>query len=359
MARKIAIVGAGLIGASLAFQLTRQGHEVTVLEAGLPGQAASGRSFGWLNASFFADQAHFRLRLAGMEAWRRLKADVPDLALRWPGALWWEEQGEGLRRQQMMLRELGYPVAFLTGADIRKRLPDLGKIPDEALLFPAEGAAETGEVVSQLLRAAQARGARVIAGLRATAVLESSDRIVGLQTECGGLPADQVLICAGTGAPALLAPLGLQLPMLTRPGVLMRSRPLPRVTDQILVTPQLELRQDPQGRLLFPTSPGHQGDSSETIPDLMPLLADAATRVQALFPGLSPEWEQAMVSPRPVPGDGLPAVGAIGPRGLFLAVMHSGATLAAIVAEILVEEMKGDTRAPLLAPYRPQRFQLG
>lgn len=357
MAQKIAIVGAGLIGAALAFQLTRRGAEVTVLDAGLPGQAASGRSFGWLNASFFADEDHFRLRLAGMEAWRRLKADVPELSLRWPGALWWEEQGEGLHKLHRDLGALGYPVELMAVAEIKKRLPDLATAPEEALLFPAEGAAETGEVVAQLLKAAQAKGARVIAGLRATGLIERSGRIAGVETTCGPVAADQVLVCAGTGAAALLGPLGIKLPMLTRPGVLMRSRPLPRIMDQILVTPHLEMRQDPSGRLLFPTSPGHQGDTAEAIPDLMPLLADAEARLQALFPALRPEWEQAMVAPRPVPGDGLPAIGAIGPRGLYLSVMHSGATLAAIVAEIVAEELNDDPRAPLLKPYRPDRFQ--
>lgn len=357
MAQKIAIVGAGLIGAALAFQLSRRGADVTVIDAGLPGQAASGRSFGWLNASFFADEAHFRLRLAGLEAWRRLKADVPELALRWPGALWWEEQGEALHAMHRKLGALEYPVAHVSGDEIAKRLPDLASVPEEALLFPSEGAAETGEVVAQLLRGAQARGARVIAGLRAENIEEASGRVSGLRTNCGLITADQVVVCAGTGAADLLSPMGLKLPMLSRPGVMLQSRPLPAFMDQILATPHLEIRQDINGRLLFPTSPGHQGDSSEVVPDLLPLITDVEARLQALFPDLRPEWEQAFVSARPVPGDGMPAVGAIGPKGLTVAVMHSGATLAAIIAEIVAEEMHDDLRAPMLKPYRPERFQ--
>jgi glycine/D-amino acid oxidase-like deaminating enzyme len=72
---KIVIIGAGLIGATLAFQLARSGRAVTVVEAGLPAAAASGRSFGWINASFALSEAHFALRVAGMaahEGWRRL-----------------------------------------------------------------------------------------------------------------------------------------------------------------------------------------------------------------------------------------------------------------------------------------------
>jgi glycine/D-amino acid oxidase-like deaminating enzyme len=357
MPQKIAIVGAGLIGAALAYQLARRGDAVTLIDAGLPGHAASGRSFGWLNASFFANEDHFHLRQSGLAAWRRLKSDVPDLSLRWPGALWWEEQGEALHAMHRKLGALDYPVAHVSGDEVAKRLPDLATVPDEALFFPSEGTAETGEVVHQLLRAAQSRGAQVIAGVRATGLKEANGRVAGVLTNCGMVAADQVVICAGTGAADLLSPLGIKLPMLSRPGVMLQSRPLPQFMDQIVVTPQLEIRQDGLGRLLFPTSPGHQGDTAEAVPDLIPLIADAESRLQALFPDLRPEWEQAFVSARPVPGDGMPAVGAIGPKGQTLAVMHSGATLAAIIAEIVAEEMHDDLRAPMLKPYRPERFQ--
>ncbi|GAB1363672.1 hypothetical protein MASR1M32_29080 [Rhodobacter sp.] len=57
---------------------------------------------------------------------------------------------------------------------------------------------------------------------------------------------------------------------------------------------------------------------------------------------------------RPVPGDGLPVIGAARP-GLWLAVMHSGATLAAITGEVVAEEIDGGESA-LLAEFRPGRF---
>ena len=52
---------------------------------------------------------------------------------------------------------------------------------------------------------------------------------------------------------------------------------------------------------------------------------------------------------RPVPGDGLPAVGATGIGNLTLAVMHSGVTLAPLVAELLAGEISGGPASPLLA----------
>lgn len=357
MPQRIAIIGAGIIGAMAAYHLTRRGQEVTVFDAGLPGQGASGRSFGWINASYFADDAHHHLRRSGMEAWRRLKADLPDLALHWPGALSWDATGSPLVDQAQALSQLGYPVEILTGAALRGKLSGLANVPDQALFFPAEGAAETGQVVAQVLGAAQIRGAKVIAGTPVTALQDRGGRITDVVTPHGTFATDQVLITAGTGAAGILAGMGVQMPMLKRPGVLMRSQPLPPMLDQILVIPDLELRQDSTGRLLFPTSPNHQADSADGIADLSALIHDAEARLHNLLPGLRPKWDQAFVANRPVPGDGLPAVGAIGPKGLTVAVMHSGATLAPIIAEYLAEEMLGDTRAPMLAPYRPDRFQ--
>jgi glycine/D-amino acid oxidase-like deaminating enzyme len=50
-------------------------------------------------------------------------------------------------------------------------------------------------------------------------------------------------------------------------------------------------------------------------------------------------------------------MGPAGPEGLFLAVMHSGVTLAAITGEALADRiMDGDRHADLVAPYDPMRF---
>lgn len=49
----VIVVGAGIVGASIAFHLSRRGARVTVLEAGEPGQGASGVSFAWVNGHDF------------------------------------------------------------------------------------------------------------------------------------------------------------------------------------------------------------------------------------------------------------------------------------------------------------------
>ena len=63
------------------------------------------------------------------------------------------------------------------------------------------------------------------------------------------------------------------------------------------------------------------------------------------------------IGTRPVPIDGFPVVGEIeGYKGAFIAVMHSGVTLAPLVGELLASEMLQATKSSLLNSFRPIRF---
>ena len=48
---KVAVIGAGLVGASVSFRLSQLGVQVVIIDVGQPGQGTSGSSFGWVNAS--------------------------------------------------------------------------------------------------------------------------------------------------------------------------------------------------------------------------------------------------------------------------------------------------------------------
>lgn len=352
---KTVVIGSGILGAALAARLAGDGAEVVVIDGG-PGATAC--SFGWINASFHLDAAHFRLRAEGIAAWHRLGA-VP--GLEWCGALSWEHPPEALEVQAAGLEALGYPLRRLDGAALAARLPALGPRPTLALEFPGEGAVDPAAAAAALLDRAAARGARILRGGRVQAVTTRAGRVAGVRTDWGEIPADAVAVAAGTGAPALLEPLGLRLPLLRRPGAMMVSRPLPRVTDTILAAPGREIRQDATGRLLAPGVPAHQTDDSETLgaaPEAR--AAEACAAVAALFPGLAPDWTRLAIADRPMPQDGRPALGAAGPDApeeLFVSVMHSGVTLAAVAAEALADRIRGgDRHAALVAPYDPARF---
>lgn len=354
---RVVVIGAGVIGAAVARGLALRGAEVVVLESGA---GASPASFGWINASFYADAAHHALRSEGIAAYERLMADG-DWPVQFGCALWWEAQGQGLAEMDRDLRALGYPVQRLSRAEIAAREPDLAFPPEEALGFPREGWAEVASLAERLLNEACSNGARVLRGMSVDQVIEQSGRVTGVRCGADEIAADHVVVTAGCGAPHILASVGGKLPMLRRPGAIVTTARVEARLGSVLVTPEGEVRQLPDGRLLSPAMAKHQGDTAEEITEPLERIGDrTAARMGRLVGQPDLAWEQVQVAYRPVPQDGLPVLGPVGPDGLHVAVMHSGVTLAAIAAEITVSGLYGDMNnalRSLAAPYTPARFQ--
>ena len=83
---EIIVVGAGVLGTSVAYRLARAGAKVTVLEATRVGGGTSGISFAWTNANNKTPRAYFDLNVAGMRAHAALKDEF--------GATpWWHDGG--------------------------------------------------------------------------------------------------------------------------------------------------------------------------------------------------------------------------------------------------------------------------
>lgn len=349
---KIVIIGAGLIGATLAFQLSRLGRAVTVVDTGLPAGQASGRSFGWINASYALSDAHFALRFAGMAAHDRLARALPGHH-RTSGCLWWEEEGAAFSATAQKLQSAGYPLQHLDRKGILAREPALRHPPEQALFFPTEAWVDAAALTRALLAAS---GARVLTGLAAQ-IATAEDRVIGVATPLGLIPADQVVIAAGLGAPALLAPLGVNLPMLHRPGLLLRTAPVARRLAHILATPEQEIRQEDDGRLLAPAAAAHQSDDGMAMGDPIVAAEATLTRIADMLGLTDLRAETVTHANRPVPGDGLPVAGRVpGAQNLWVAVMHSGVTLAAIMAEGLGGEILGQPPLSVMEPFRPSRI---
>jgi glycine/D-amino acid oxidase-like deaminating enzyme len=86
----------------------------------------------------------------------------------------------------------------------------------------------------------------------------------------GVIEADCVVVAAGNGSPDILASVGVTLPMLTRPGVLVTTKPISAKIEHILVTTNGEVRQLPGGRILASAVANHQGDASEEVVETPP-----------------------------------------------------------------------------------------
>ena len=250
MSKHVIVIGAGIIGASIAYQLAKLGARVTVLDEREPGGVATGASFAWINASWGNPEFYFRLRRRSMAEWRGLAAEVAELKVTWCGGLCWDITGE---TRDDFLREhsrWGYGMSLVTRKEIRKLEPNLMAPPAEAIHVAEEGMVEPVEAAQALLAAARALGSEVFAPTRVKWLDVESGRIRGVMLEEGHIRADEVVVAAGAGSDELLASAGFKLPLDLPPGLLVHTHPAPRLLNGLVLAPELHLRQTPTGELV-------------------------------------------------------------------------------------------------------------
>jgi glycine/D-amino acid oxidase-like deaminating enzyme len=179
-----------------------------------------------------------------------------------------------------------------------------------------------------------------------------------------------VICCAGRWVPELVTLTGAantiplvpwDIPGATVPGLVVQVGPVsPAGPTRLVHTPEICLRPHPGG-LLHLEAPDAAVDLHTSDPDLRRLAAELLRRAQQAVRGLDQaRVVEYQVCVRPMPVAGQSIVGPLpGFHGLYVAVTHSGVTLAAHLSQLIAAELTAGTQPAELAPYRPSRFLSG
>jgi glycine/D-amino acid oxidase-like deaminating enzyme len=279
---------------------------------------------------------------------------VPGIAPAWTGGLCWDLPAAKLEEYAREHGDWGYGIRRVDRDRALSIEPGLARPPDVALFVAEEGAVEPQNAAGMLVANAAQRGARFISRTPVTAILEKADAVRGVETAAGEIAADEVVLAAGSGTPALAAMAGASVPMTTPPGLLVHSRPCTPLLNGLVLAPELHMRQTAEGRIVAGSDFGGADPGEDAEAAAQALFAEVKSMLQAAD---SLQYDFHTVGYRPTPADGFPIVGRPNSRsGLYLAVMHSGITLAPAVGRFVAEEILAGRRDPLLAPYGPDRF---
>lgn len=360
--RTAIVIGAGIVGAAIAYELAKRGVAVTILERSKPAAGATGDSFAYLNASTkTASRPYFQLNWLGMAGWRIWQQEPgASLPLQWGGATYWRDtEGESakLRESLKIAQQWGYAGRALDDAALQALLPGLAIGPvSTAALFPEEGAVDPAGAVAALLARAGKLGAKLRAPVEVTSLLVRDGQVVGVRTADGVLEAGTVVLAAGLGSEALAAQAGVQLPLSASPGVLIHTRPQRHVLDRVVFGPRSTFKQMPDGRIVASIS-GHEGGAPAGAG-----IGAFGKAIQAAAASYLPiigkaGIERVSVGQRVVPRDSFPVAG-FAPRlgGFYIAVTHSGVTLAPALGKLAALEILDGVAADPLANFRPDRF---
>ncbi|WP_327669045.1 MULTISPECIES: FAD-dependent oxidoreductase [unclassified Streptomyces] len=365
---RVAVIGVGVVGACVGWNLARRGAHVILVDAGKPGEGVSNWSFSWVNASNkTVSRGYFDLNVAGMAAHREL-AGVLGADSWWhpTGHLRWADEAAAeakLLETAELLGRWGYRVEACTGAEVRRRFEPAVSVPDAArvLFYPDEGWVHGRRLVGRLVEGAVAAGAEVRAG---TAVRD-------IRTGAGGgvravvlgdgsaVDVDVVVNAAGPDASHVAGLVGRDLPMRREPGAVARVDCAEVPVRRAMHTPHIEIRPDGDASVVLHSREVDaliDAEEGARDPDEFGRLLHAAA--QRVVPELAGgRVAETRVVNRPIPVDGFPSVGAVpAVPGYYEAVTHSGITLGPVIGRLLATEIHGGRSDALLAGFRPERF---
>jgi sarcosine oxidase subunit beta len=366
------LIGAGVVGTSIAFHLAERGFKPLVVERGQVGFGATGSSSGLV-------RMHYDLELESRLAWvsfryfRNWRERVGgECGFTRTGFLHIEpaEHAAKLRSNVEMHKRLGIPTGVIGGEDVKKLAPSF-YTEDIAIAAyePESGYADAALTANSFLAAAKARGAEYVQDCKVTGLQMSGGRLTGVKTARGDFSAPVVVNAAGAWAGAISEMAGVKIPLDTwTHDVAHIRRPAavgghPTVIDSSL---SMYFRPDSGGLTLVALEDDSRiGESPEA--ELGYVAGDFVERASDRICRRIPAMEQGSLHSSHVGRDGLTPdqraiIGPAGPQGFYLVTGFSGTGFKLSPAVgLCVSELILDGRAATvdISGFDPGRFERG
>lgn len=233
----IVIIGAGVVGCSIAYHLALAGAgRVVVVERGLICSGSSGLSAGGIRLQF-ATALNIQLSQESLALFQRMPEELEiDPGLRQVGYLFLATTPQELdlfRKNVSLQQSLGVPVREVGPEEIGRLVPYMRL---EGILggthCPADGYASPYEVTMGYAAAARRRGVRFLEQRPVTGILRDGGRIRGVETEAGPIQAPLVINCAGPQAGLIGEMAQVKVPVRPFRRQLFTTTPLPEFAQE-------------------------------------------------------------------------------------------------------------------------------
>jgi sarcosine oxidase, subunit beta len=369
----VIIIGGGIHGASLAFQLSLHGIKNVVLEKNFLASGATGKSSGLV-------RMHYDSKLESQLAWESFQYFLNwkdrvggDCGFTRTGflELVGREYEKQLQANIVMHQEIGIPSLIVNAADVKRLVPSFyTEDLDLAAYEPESGYADPSAAASSLMDAARKNKTTFMAGVQVTGIKVSSNRVIGVETNQGSMSGGVVVNAAGAWAASIADMVGLSIPVDTwRHDTMYIRRPVemgPSHPTVIDIIKSMYFRPETGSLTLLGLEDGNpigtdpDGDADLAMPGFVEKASDRiCERIPAMEKGSLHSSSAGFDGITP---DQSPILDQAGPDGFFLDCGFSGTgfkiapAVGACMAELILD---GKSKKVDISPFRFSRFEEG
>jgi glycine oxidase len=364
----VVVIGGGIVGLSVAWNLIKEGVSVTVIEAGQVGGQASGAAAGMLAPLAEARELGPFLTL-GLESLARYPALVAelqeetgiDVELVGPGMLrvaTTDEEAYNLSVEWEWQQDLGLAGDCLSAKEARLLEPALSLDVRLAVRSPEERNVEPRRLLRALALACARRGVRIVEGEPVVDFELEGDTVTAVMSLGRHFGCGAVVLAAGAWTEVLGRRLDSLVPVYPVRGQILSLACLPPPIRHTIYGPDGYLVPKSDGRVVVGATEDEAGyDARTSAGGIARLLAMAPVLVPSL---LSAAFDSAWAGLRPASADGMPILGRLPAwTNAYAACGHfrNGILLTPITGEVMAHEILDATPHPLTEAFRPERFE--
>ncbi|RRN67787.1 glycine oxidase ThiO [Peribacillus simplex] len=359
------IVGGGVIGGSIAFQLAKRGKKVLLLEKDRLASKASSAAAGMLGAQaeLDADNPLFTLASQSRGMFPALSKELKDISGidielvnkgMFKVALS-DEQVEELKKMIKVQQDAGLEAEWLSTAEIRKTEPLLSDEIKGGMFIPGDGQVSATRLSLAFTKSAAALGVDIKEFVHVFDLRTENGYVKGVSTNIGEFSSENVIVASGAWSTFLLEKSGINLDTYPIKGEcfsVLTDRPL---LEKTIFSHGCYLVPKVGGRIIVgATVKANTFDQKVSMEGISTLIEKATQLLPAIK---ETEWEKTWAGIRPQTGDGLPYFGEHPAyKGLFIATGHfrNGILLSPITGVLIADIVEGKTN-PEWSAFRLER----
>ena len=378
----VVVIGAGIVGSAVAYAVSNRGMTVSLLDAGKMGSGASSRSFAWINAtSKVGDKEYYELNAAGLNLYRNLAETwgAGETGLYQAGMVEWAGPDDtaklaALSAQARKLTDWGYAISPVDHHRLRELEPEFDIEAGSEGYFAHSDCWLDVPVFLKFQRSRLSdNGVRIVEHCRVQELIaDDNGKVLGVDTLLGRIECAHVVLAMGPDTPEALGQLTgsealvSRFPLHRAPGLLVTTPPdASLLVRGIVYTPDkggLHVRDAGEGRLLIGADDTDgqisEDQSPNSVRNAASVLLDRVRRYIPRFQGeYLPDDCDVVIGTRAVPADGRSIIGpALSAEGLYIAVSHSGITLAPVLGELIADTLESGGMSEKIRPFLLDRF---